>query len=166
MPRYVTQRHFASCGPTVVINAGKWANAGLTMQDHYGLAISSCRCDAYAEGSAVPDIDRTLRAALVGDAQVRRPRVAFAWDIEEHLDRGGAVVACVANPKQNFYHIFLITGQTEKSFIVHNYVNSPTSLVRKNTISKYLIPWEVWFLTKIENKHGKRRSRKRRSFST
>ena len=141
MPRFVSQPRDNVCGPTAVLNAAKWAGIGLTLKHDFRFMMDLCETDLEI-GTYPWGIEQGLRVALgLNGVGVVRKRWATVAAIEKHLDRGGAVVAC------NKYHVFLITGQTEKMFIVQNYREGPTtSKIRKDTVRKAVNPNEVWFL--------------------
>jgi len=141
MPRYAAQPYDSTCGPTAVINAAKWAGLGLTIKHDFDYMMNLCGTDRKI-GTYVWGIELGLRLVLGGHGvKVTRKRKASIKDIEKLLLKDGAVVAC------NKDHVFLITDQTEKMFIVQNYrEGQTTSRVRKTTIAKKMIPHEVWFL--------------------
>ena len=141
MPRYASQPYDSTCGPTAVINAGKWAGLGLSVKHDFVFMMDLCETD-WEIGTYPWGIDRGLRIALgLNGVKVTRKRNASIKDIEKHLSKDGSVVVC------NKDHVFLITDQTKKMFITQNYrEGSTTGRVRKNTIQKTMIPHEVWFL--------------------
>ena len=141
MPRYASQPYDSTCGPTAVINAAKWAGLGLSVKHDFDFIMELCDTD-WEIGTYAQNIDRGLRIALgLNGVKVTRKRNASIKDIENHLSKDGSVVVC------NKDHVFLITDQTPKMFIAQNYrEGSTTGRVRKNTIQKTMIPYEVWFL--------------------
>ena len=140
MTRFATQPHLNTCAPIAVLNAAKWAGLRFTMKDDYRPLIKLCGTDLKI-GTWLWGIDRGLRIALGNRVKVTRKRQATVWAIENHLELGGAVVACDKR------HVFLITGQTSKMFIIQNYdCDRATQKVKKSTIRKTIISDEVWFL--------------------
>lgn len=141
MPRYASQPNENTCGPTAVINAGKWAGLGLSVKHDFDFIMEVCETIEDL-GTWPRGIDRGLRVALgLNGVKVTRKRNASIKDIEEHLSNEGSAVVC------NKHHVFLITDQTKKMFITQNYrEGSTTGRVRKNTIQRTMIPHEVWFL--------------------
>ena len=141
MPRYASQPYDSTCGPTAVINAAKWAGLGLSVKHDFDFIMELCDTD-WEIGTYAQNIDRGLRIALgLNGVKVTRKRNASIKDIENHLSKDGSVVVC------NKDHVFLITDQTPRMFIAQNYrEGSTTGRVRKNTIQKTMIPYEVWFL--------------------
>ena len=110
MPRYASQPYDATCGPTAVINAGKWAGLGLSVKHDFVFMMDLCETD-WEIGTYPWGIDRGLRIALgLNGVKVTRKRNASIKDIEKHLSKDGSVVVC------NKDHVFLITGQTKKMF--------------------------------------------------
>ena len=141
MPRYASQPYDSTCGPTAVINAGKWAGLGLSVKQDFVFMMNLCETDKEI-GTYPWGIDRGLRIALgLNGVKITRKRNASIKDIEKLLLKNGAAVVC------NREHVFLVTGQTNKMFIVQNYREGPTTCkVRKATLSRTMIPQEVWFL--------------------
>ena len=144
MPRYAKQPRDSSCGPTAVLNAAKWAGLGLSIKHDFDFMADLCGTD-WKIGTYPSGIERGLRVALgLNGVKVTRKRYATVRNIEKLLSKGGAAVAC------NDDHVFLITGQTEKMFIVQNYREGPTTCrIRKTTLEKKMVPHEVWFLKNV-----------------
>ena len=146
MPRYVNQPESHACGPTVVLNALKWAGLPATLKHDFDNIATLCDYEQN-EGSPEHSIDRSLRDLLKGAAKVRKPRFAMIWDIEEHLEKGGACVLTVTDWSDA--HVFLVTGKRGKLFITHNYNhNKNTTLLRECTLQEQLDQRGVWMLTK------------------
>ena len=147
MPRYVNQPELYACGPTVVINALKWAGAPATLKHDFSDIAEMCEYDP-DEGSTDKAIDETLRFLLCGYAKVRKPRYASVRDIRKHVEKGGACVVTISD-WVDMCHVFLVTGHTGKLYVTHNYNHHRnTTLLRECTLREYLVGSQNWLLTK------------------
>lgn len=148
MPRYIKQPEDYACGPTVIINAAKWAGLMITLSDFDDVASL---CDYIpSEGTTAGGIDHCLRFVLRNHAIVRKPNCAMMWDIENHLNsNNNACVVCVSDYNIDFDHVFLISGMKGKRFISHNYnMSKNTHILQKRAIEKYLDERNIWFLSR------------------
>ena len=143
MPRFVKQPHENTCGPTAVINAAKWAGVDLSIKHDYKWLMGLCETDLQV-GTYPHGIERGLRLTIgICGVKVTRKRLGFGSirNLEKHLDNGGAIVACTID------HVFLITDQTDKMFVVQNYSDGKaTKRIRKTTALMELEWANIWFL--------------------
>lgn len=146
-PRYIKQPNPTACGPTVVINALKWAGIAVSAQSDFGFIADMCEYEP-EDGSSFSAINSALRLLMPPSVKVYKPRNVQIEDIKSHVENGGACVSSISN-WSDMCHIFLITGYSEGFFTVHNFRETePTSFIRKKTLQKDLLSCQNWFLSR------------------
>lgn len=124
MPKYIRQPHKSSCGPTAIINAGKWAGNKLTLKRDYRRVYLNTHCDS--DGSDIKYIDKTLRNELGDFLNIRKVRKPDIRDTVAHIKRGGAALISYSfydpdEPDGEGCHIAFFSDIWENDWVAHNF---------------------------------------------
>ena len=116
----------SSCGPVVVCNSAKWANAPEITLDH---AHILCECDD-DNGTAHDKIDSTLRYALRGYASIKRIKYPTYECIFTHIKRPycAAVITMMYDAHEG--HSTLLTSAKNDTFWAVNFIPGEARVAR------------------------------------
>jgi hypothetical protein len=132
--KYLKQNDKYSCGPVALINALKWAgevkNGGALRKR----LIAACKCKP-PRGCYTDDFEQALTDLNTFDFQ--RKEFPELEDLDNHLDRGGAVLLRTRHDRGG--HYFLCTRRTPKMYEVINWKKMRTVCkISRNTMEDCL----------------------------
>lgn len=152
MPRYLRQPHATTCGPTVVVNAIKWAG-GRANRRTYDFYRGMCASPGSLGGTYMPDFKRALAFASQGLFNYEEGPCSIRR-VARHLARGGAVIArydwdafTLSHPgpsrsgRLHGAHFTLVIGGDGETFtLVNNDRRKTLKRVSRRTLKAYLRP--------------------------
>src|SRR3989338_743600 len=171
MVRYAQQPDEDSCGPTVILNALKWAGVRCTVRKDFERIAQKSE---YSKEGGLPEKKLARALTSFGDTffTVRQRRWRGIAEVKRHLENPKCAVVTYYTHEKGA-HVTLVIGvsKTRKAFLCANYHNVyKTALAwvpqhefakyhsKKKTAGVLLFP-AVWFLTKIPKKLPPRRRR-------
>lgn len=157
IPKYIKQPNDFSCGPTTIINIGKWAGANLSLKKDFKRIESASGCSK--DGTLIHNLDKIMRTELSSFCHIRRIKIPLIFKAEDHLKKGGALVLSFSfkdrsEPNGLGAHVCLFTDVYKGRWVGHNldsYEN--TTLASRKLISKFFyddVPFgpALWLLKK------------------
>jgi len=138
MPRYIKQPHNASCAPTAIVNAGKWAGDILTIKNDYKRIYNNSMCAK--DGTKIKNIDRVLRRELSHVLKILKIQKPTMYRTEKHIREGGAALISYSflddmEPRGEGCHIALYSDIWDDEWVGHNhYSEEPNSIVPSKEI--------------------------------
>lgn len=114
MIRYMKQPNDWTCGPTVLINALKWAGKSFNGKMYLSKFIKATKC-CEAHGTFDDDLLGALRTEGKGLIKYSLPKRPSLSSIEEHMARGGAIIVGFNLPmySKDGEHYTLITDMID-----------------------------------------------------